>query len=66
MKLSIVFWSYASSVFGGVQAGCVYDYLVKRNLQAIAKAFLNECKVSSDPVGMLHASSRCMAMAIFT
>ncbi len=44
----------------------IYDYLVKRNLQAIAKAFLNECKVSSDPVGMLHASSRCMAMAIFT
>ncbi len=24
MKLSIVFWSYASFVFGGVQAGCVY------------------------------------------
>jgi hypothetical protein len=24
MKLSIVFSSYASFVFGGVQAGCVY------------------------------------------
>ncbi len=31
----------------------IYDYLVKRNLQASAKAFLNEGKVSSDPVGML-------------
>jgi len=29
----------------------IYDYLVKRNLQASAKAFLNEGKVSSDPVG---------------
>jgi hypothetical protein len=44
----------------------IYDYLVKRNLQASAKAFLTECKVSSDPVGMLHTSSCCMAMAIFT
>lgn len=38
----------------------------RRNLQASAKAFLNECKVSSDPVGMLHTSSCCVAMAIFT
>jgi hypothetical protein len=30
----------------------IYDYLVKRNLQASAKAFLNECKVSSDPVAI--------------
>jgi hypothetical protein len=29
----------------------------RRNLQASAKAFLNECKVSSDPVGMLHTCS---------
>lgn len=29
----------------------IYDYLIKRNLQASAKAFLNEGKVSSDPVG---------------
>jgi hypothetical protein len=32
----------------------IYDYLVKRNLQLSAKAFLNEGKVSSDPVGMFH------------
>lgn len=32
----------------------IYDYLLKRNLQASAKTFLNEGKVSSDPVGMLH------------
>jgi hypothetical protein len=30
----------------------IYDYLVKRNLQASAKAFLNEGKVSSDPVAI--------------
>lgn len=29
----------------------IYDYLVKRNLQASAKAFRAEGKVSSDPVG---------------
>lgn len=28
MKLSIVFWSYASFVFGGVQAGFVYLWLL--------------------------------------
>jgi hypothetical protein len=31
----------------------IYDYLMKRNLHASAKAFLNEGKVSSDPVGTL-------------
>ncbi|KAF3791857.1 Transcriptional corepressor LEUNIG-like protein [Nymphaea thermarum] len=30
----------------------IYDYLVKRNLQASAKAFLAEGKVSSDPVAI--------------
>ncbi|CAK9861708.1 unnamed protein product [Sphagnum jensenii] len=30
----------------------IYDSLVKRNFQASAKAFLNECKVSSDPVAI--------------
>jgi flagellar biosynthesis GTPase FlhF len=30
----------------------IYDYLIKRNLQASAKAFLNEGKVSSDPVAI--------------
>ncbi|XP_078439952.1 LEUNIG-like protein [Wolffia australiana] len=30
----------------------IYDYLVKRNLQASAKAFLNEGKVASDPVAI--------------
>lgn len=34
----------------------IYDYLIKRNLQASAKAFLNEGKVSSDPVGMYSLS----------
>lgn len=34
----------------------IYDYLIKRNLQASAKAFLNEGKVSSDPVGTLFFS----------
>lgn len=34
----------------------IYDYLIKRNLQASAKAFLNEGKVSSDPVGTLVLS----------
>ena len=34
----------------------IYDYLIKRNLQASAKAFLNEGKVSSDPVGMFSSS----------
>lgn len=29
----------------------IYDYFVKRNLQATAKAFQAEGKVSSDPVG---------------
>ena len=29
----------------------IYDYLIKRNLQASAKAFLNKGKVSSDHVG---------------
>jgi hypothetical protein len=29
----------------------IYDYLVKRNLQASAQAFQAEGKVSSDPVG---------------
>lgn len=31
----------------------IYDYLVKRKLQATAKAFQAEAKVSSDPVGKL-------------
>lgn len=35
----------------------IYDYLIKRNLQASAKAFLNEGKVSSDPVGMYSLST---------
>ncbi|KAF3791146.1 Transcriptional activator [Nymphaea thermarum] len=30
----------------------IYDYLVKRNLQASAKAFQAEGKVSSDPVAI--------------
>lgn len=29
----------------------IYDYLIKRNLQASAKAFQAEGKVSTDPVG---------------
>jgi hypothetical protein len=35
----------------------IHDYLVKRNLQASAKAFSNEGKVSSDPVGMFYPPS---------
>lgn len=31
----------------------IYDYLVKRNLHNSAKAFMNEGKVATDPVGML-------------
>ncbi len=34
----------------------IYGYLVKRNLGVSTKAFLNEGKVSSDPVGMFHSS----------
>ncbi|KAF6167951.1 hypothetical protein GIB67_020521 [Kingdonia uniflora] len=30
----------------------IYDYLVKRNLHATAKAFQSEGKVSSDPVAI--------------
>lgn len=33
----------------------IYDYFIKRNLQATAKAFQAEGKVSSDPVGMPHS-----------
>ncbi len=40
----------------------IYDYLVKRNLQASAKAFLNEGKVSSDPVGMLSTLPSVVVM----
>ncbi|RRT67895.1 hypothetical protein B296_00024042, partial [Ensete ventricosum] len=29
----------------------IYDYLLKRNLQTTAKAFMAEGKVSADPVG---------------
>jgi hypothetical protein len=29
----------------------IYDYLVKRNLHNSAKAFMNEGKVATDPVG---------------
>jgi LisH len=29
----------------------IYDYLMKRNLQATAKAFLSEGNVATDPVG---------------
>ncbi|GJN40397.1 hypothetical protein PR202_gb29604 [Eleusine coracana subsp. coracana] len=30
----------------------IYDYLVKRNLQATAKAFISEEKVATDPVAI--------------
>jgi hypothetical protein len=30
----------------------IYDYLVKRNLQATAKAFISEGKVATDPVAI--------------
>ncbi|KAF8393300.1 hypothetical protein HHK36_021541 [Tetracentron sinense] len=36
----------------------IYDYLVKRNLQASAKAFQAEGKVSSDPVGKITQTER--------
>jgi hypothetical protein len=42
----------------------IYDYLIKRNLQASAKAFLNEGKVSSDPVGMFFFSVSFVDMKI--
>jgi hypothetical protein len=29
----------------------IYDYLLKRNLQTTAKAFMAEGKVAADPVG---------------
>lgn len=29
----------------------IYDYLLKRNLQATAKTFMTEGKVANDPVG---------------
>lgn len=34
----------------------IYDYLVKRNLQNTAKAFMTEGKVAADPVGNGGAS----------
>lgn len=37
----------------------IYDYFVKRNLQATAKAFQAEGKVSSDPVGTPLEQSQC-------
>lgn len=43
----------------------IYDYLVKRNLQASAKAFLNEGKVSSDPVGTIFNFGRLCSFATF-
>lgn len=42
----------------------IYDYLIKRNLQASAKAFLNEGKVSSDPVGTFFFSVTFLDMKI--
>lgn len=33
----------------------IYDYLLKRNLQTTAKAFMAEGKVAADPVGNGHA-----------
>lgn len=32
----------------------IYDYLLKRNLQTTAKAFMAEGKVAADPVGNHH------------
>ena len=34
----------------------IYDYLVKRNLQTTAKAFMAEGKVAADPVGKGHSA----------
>lgn len=41
----------------------IYDYLMKRKLQATAKAFQAEAKVSSDPVGKLL--SDLLKVAVF-
>lgn len=35
----------------------IYDYLLKRNLHASAKAFMSEGKVAAEPVGMNDYSS---------
>jgi len=37
----------------------IYDYLLKRNLQTTAKAFMAEGKVAADPVGNHHLLRFC-------
>jgi hypothetical protein len=40
----------------------IYDYLLKRNLQTTAKAFMAEGKVAADPVGNHR---RCFCYLVF-
>ncbi|RWW01804.1 hypothetical protein GW17_00035138 [Ensete ventricosum] len=42
----------------------IYDYLMKRDLQAAAKAFQAEAKVSSDPVGRLQTPSSLVCIGL--
>jgi hypothetical protein len=40
----------------------IYDYLLKRNLQTTAKAFMAEGKVAADPVGKCCLLFCCFAL----
>ncbi len=43
----------------------IYDYLLKRNLQSTAKAFMAEGKVAADPVGNHLISAASLVAAPF-
>jgi LisH len=43
----------------------IYDYLLKRNLQTTAKAFMSEGKVAADPVGKYIFYSFSLVWFIF-
>jgi len=42
----------------------IYDYLVKRNLQTTAKAFMAEGKVAADPVGNGHSTFESFSLDV--
>ena len=43
----------------------IYDYLLKRNLQTTAKAFMAEGKVAADPVGECVPRCRVSVSTLF-